>query len=198
MTVSQPCLILASGSPQRKRLLSEAGYTFEVIVPEDGEPDPAAFSDATAYVEHTAWLKARQVAVRVSDGIVLAADTVVALGGQTIGKPADRADARRILACLSGSEHQCLTGICLWRRPEDFWIGGVDVTDLRMRQLSTDELEAYLASDRWIGKAGAYAIQDSDPYVSIIRGSHSNVVGLPMELVQRLLENMKLTFKANR
>jgi septum formation protein len=187
MTVSRPRLILASGSPQRKRLLSEAGYAFEVIVPEDGEPCPAAFTDAAAYVEHTAWLKARQVAARVNDGIVLAADTVVALGGKIIGKPVDRGDARRILQSLSGSEHQCLTGVCLWRRPEDCWIGGVDATDLRMRDLSAVELENYLATDRWVGKAGAYAIQDPDPYVSIVRGSHSNVVGLPMELVARLL-----------
>ena len=185
-----PRLILASGSPQRKRLLAEAGYSFEVVVPDDGEPDAAAFSDAAAYVEHTAWLKARQVASRVTDGLVLAADTVVALGSQIIGKPADRADARRILHRLSGSEHQCLTGVCLWRRPDDFWIGGVDVTDLRMRQLSADELEAYVASDRWAGKAGAYAIQDPDPYVWIIRGSHSNVVGLPLELVERLTKYM--------
>ena len=185
--MSKPRLILASGSPQRRRLLSEAGYPIEVIAPEDGEPDPGAFSDAAAYVEHTAWLKARQVAGRVGDGIVLAADTVVALDGQIIGKPADRADARRILERLSGSEHQCLTGVCLWSRREDFWIGGVDVTDLRMRQLSADDLEAYLAGDRWVEKAGAYAIQDRDPYVSILRGSHSNVVGLPMELLGRLL-----------
>lgn len=190
MTVPKPRLILASGSPQRKRLLGDAGYEIDVIVPENDEPNPAAFSDAAAYVEHTAWLKARQVGGRVSNGIVLAADTVVALGGQIIGKPADRADARRILQRLSGSEHECLTGVCLWRRPEDFWIGGVEVTDLRMRQLSADELKSYLDSDRWIGKAGAYAIQDPDPYVSIIRGSHSNVVGLPMELLARLLDRL--------
>lgn len=191
--MSKPRLILASGSPQRKRLLGEAGYTFEVIVSDDGEPNTAAFSDAAAYVKHTAWLKARQVAGRVSDGLVLAADTVVALGGQIIGKPADRADARRILQRLSGSEHQCLTGVCVWRRPADFWIGGVDVTDLRMRQLSADELEAYLASDRWVGKAGAYAIQDPDPYVAILRGSHSNVVGLPMELLETLIARMTMS-----
>ena len=190
MIAPKPRLILASGSPQRKRLLAEAGHSFEVAVPENAEPDPAAFSDAAAYVEHTAWLKARQVAGRVTDGIVLAADTVVALGGQIIGKPADRADARRILHRLSGSEHQCLTGVCLWRRPDDFWIGGVDVTELRMRNLSAAESEAYLSSDRWVGKAGAYAIQDPDPYVTILRGSHSNVVGLPTELLARLLARL--------
>jgi septum formation protein len=104
-------LILASGSPQRKRLLEQAGYDFDVIVPEESEPDPASFHDARAYVSHTAWLKARQAAERAGSGIVVAADTVVALAGQIIGKPADRSDARRILQQLSGSLHQCLTGV---------------------------------------------------------------------------------------
>jgi septum formation protein len=71
------------------------------------------------------------------------------------------------------------------------WVGGVDVTELRMRQLASAELEAYLDSNRWVDKAGAYAIQDPDPYVTIIRGSYSNVVGLPLELVNRLLHSVR-------
>jgi septum formation protein len=180
-------LILASGSPQRERLLREAGYEFDVLVPGDDEPPTEAFADAAAYVVHTAWCKARQVAAQVAQGRVLAADTVVALEGRIIGKPSDCVDARRILSELSGSVHQCLTGVCVWQRPADVWLGGVEITELRMRTLSAAELDAYLASDRWVGKAGAYAIQDDDPYASIIRGSHSNVVGLPMDLVSRLL-----------
>ena len=192
MTVPKKRLILASGSPRRKQLLAEAGLTFETIVPGDEEPDVKSFSDAAAYVEHTSWLKARQVARGVACGVMLAADTVLALGGEIIGKPADRSDAQRILQKLSGNEHQVLTGVCLWQRPDDYWLGGVAVTDLCMRELSPAELEAYLDTDRWVGKAGAYAIQDPDPYVSIMRGSHSNVVGLPMELVSRLLEQLEL------
>jgi septum formation protein len=182
-------LILASGSPQRERLLREAGYRFEVMAPTEDEPPREGFADAAAYVVHTAWCKARQVAARIGPtrGRILAADTVVALDGQIIGKPADRVGAQRILLQLSGSLHQCLTGVCVWQCPGDTWLGGVEVTELRMRELSPAELDAYLATDRWVGKAGAYAIQDDDPYVSIIRGSHSNVVGLPMELVARLL-----------
>jgi len=188
VTVPPSRLILASGSPQRERLLREAGYVFDVIVPKDGEPDPTLFADAAQYVARTAWLKAEQVASQIDCGRVLAADTVVALGGEIIGKPVDQAHARRILESLSGSVHQVLTGVCLWRRPDDNHLMAVDVTELEMRQLSGQELDDYLASDRWVGKAGAYAIQDPDPYVTIIRGSHSNVVGLPMEAVTRLLE----------
>jgi septum formation protein len=188
--VITPRIILASSSPQRKRLLAEMGYDFEVISPTGDEPDPSSFADAAAYVTHTAWLKAREVAGRVESGLVIAADTAVALAGQMFGKPADVDDARHILQQLSGSTHQCWTGVCLWPRPGTNWIGDVDVTDLRMRELTRDELDAYLASDRWAGKAGAYAIQDPDPYVSIIRGSHSNVVGLPTELLERLLRGV--------
>lgn len=181
-------LILASGSPQRQRLLREAGYEFHILVPQVNEPDPAAFADPAAYVEHTAWLKARDVARRIHHGVVLGADTVVALQGEIIGKPVDRADARGILHRLAGSEHEVLTGVCLWQRPADLWVGAFDRTVARMRYLSAEEIEAYLVTDRWVAKAGAYAIQDPDPYVSIVRGSHSNVVGLPLELVARLLD----------
>lgn len=187
MTELRRPLILASSSPQRCRLLADAGYLFEISAPDVREPDPAGFSDAAAYVEHTAWLKARAVACELAGGTILAADTVVALGGQIIGKPADRDDARRILSQLSGSLHEVLTGVCVWQRPDDLWIAGIATTSLRMRELAVAELDAYLATDRWKDKAGAYAIQDHDPYVSIIEGSHSNVVGLPMELVERLL-----------
>jgi septum formation protein len=180
-------LILASGSPQRQRLLREAGYDFRIVRPDVREPDPRHFSDAAAYVQHTAWLKARHVARQLDQAIVLAADTVVALAGRVIGKPVDQADARRILQSLSGTEHDVLTGLCVWRKPADCWIGAFDLTLCRMQELSAAETEAYLGTDRWVDKAGAYAIQDPDPYVSIVRGSHSNVVGLPLELLGRLL-----------
>jgi septum formation protein len=183
----KPRLILASTSPQRSRLLAEAGYHFTVVAPEVSEPDPARFADAMAYVEHTAWLKARSVAEPLDQGIVLAADTAVVLRDQIIGKPTDRADARRILSALAGSEHQVLTGVCLWRQPAGFWIGATDQTWLRMRELSIADIDAYLASGRWVDKAGAYAIQEPDPFVTIVRGSHTNVVGLPVELLSRLL-----------
>ena len=187
MISNTPQLILASGSPQRRRLLAEAGYEFEVTVPDECEPDVKDFSDPVSYVAHASWLKARQVVAQVTAGIVLAADTVVACGGEVIGKPSDREHARNILLALSGTRHQVLTGVCVWRQPEGYWLGGVEVTQIQMRRLEHAVIESYLDSNRWVGKAGAYAIQDPDPYVSIVSGSHSNVVGLPMELVARLI-----------
>src|SRR5947209_8535564 len=96
-------LILASGSPARRDLLAQKGYAFEVIPSNINEPTDDGYADARALVEHVAWLKAASVAPRVAEGVVLAADTVGWLGGQVLGKPADEADARRILRTLSGT-----------------------------------------------------------------------------------------------
>src|SRR5438093_12171102 len=110
-------------------------------------------------------MRARDAARQVSAGLVLAADTVVVLGGDIIGKPADAAHAGGILGKLSGSDHEVLTGLCLWHQPDALWVGSFDRTWLRMRPLSQQELKEYVRTDRWVGKAGAYAIQDPDPYV---------------------------------
>src|SRR5438105_4361172 len=112
-------LILASGSPARKDLLTRAGYSFDVLPANVDEPTGAGFTDPRTYVQNVAWLKANAVAPRVASGLVLAADTVGWLDGQAIGKPEDEADARRILRFLSGREHELWTGVCLWRRPGD-------------------------------------------------------------------------------
>src|SRR5438270_871475 len=116
-------LILASGSPARRELLTRAGYTFEVMPANIDEPTGAGFSDPRTFVHFTAWLKAAAVATRVAanadPALVLAADTVGWLHGAPIGKPNDRADARRILRLLAGTEHELWTGVCLWRRPGD-------------------------------------------------------------------------------
>src|SRR5438270_13095381 len=109
-------LILASGSPARRQLLSRAGYRFDVLPANIDEPSGADFTDPRTLVERTAWLKAAAVAPRVADGLILAADTVGWLRGQAIGKPADEADARRIIRTLSGTEHELWTGVCLWLR----------------------------------------------------------------------------------
>ncbi len=191
MSTAADEIVLASASPQRQRLLAEAGYRFRVVEPGITEPSPRNFEDPAEYVSHTAWLKARDAARQVPAGTILAADTVVVLGGKIIGKPADAGHARRILATLSGSDHEVMTGLCLWHQPDEIWLGAFERTQLRMRPLSDQEREDYVRTDRWVGKAGAYAIQDPDPYVSIVCGSYSNVVGLPMELLERLLARFK-------
>jgi len=184
-------LILASSSPRRRELLRQAGYRFLVkAAPVDEDAVDASLAPAVR-VESLAYLKTR-VAIEVHGlraGLVLGTDTAVELGGRMIGKPADEADARRILSELSGSEHHVLTGLALvdaagGRR----WIAH-DSTAVRMRPMTADEIAAYVASGEAMGKAGAYALQETaDRYVESIRGSWTNVVGLPMELLERMLK----------
>ena len=112
MAKSQPFrLILASGSLGRRELLQRAGYTFEILPADIDEPEGEEFSDPRTMVQHTAWLKAAAVAPRIDEGIILTADTVGWLHGQAIGKPADEADARRILRLLGGPAHELWTGV---------------------------------------------------------------------------------------
>ncbi len=181
-------LILASGSPARRELLTKAGYAFEVMPSAVDEPTQDDFADVRTLVQHTAWLKAAAVAQRVSDGVVLAADTVGWLDGQVIGKPADAADARRILRFLSGREHELWTGVCLWRRPGDLQVAWQELTRVAVSPLTDAAIEVYLKTRTWEGCSGAYAIQEKDdPYVRVVRGSFSNVVGLPMETTEKAL-----------
>jgi septum formation protein len=181
-------LILASGSPARRDLLTRAGFRFTVLPSDIDEPSGEDFLDARSLVEHTAWLKAAAVAPRVDEGLILAADTVGWLHGQVIGKPADEADARRILRVLAGTEHELWTGVCLWRRPDDIQLAWQEVSRVAMAALSDAELDAYLSTRTWQGCSGAYAIQEgNDPYVRVLRGSTSNVIGLPMETTLKVL-----------
>jgi septum formation protein len=187
-------LILASGSPARRDLLTRAGYTFEVIPPQLDEPTGAGFSDPRTFVQHVAWLKAAAVAQKLSSGrfldltVILAADTVGWLNGQAIGKPADAADARRILRLLSGSEHELWTGVCLWRLPDNIQVTWQELSRVRMKPMSETDLDSYLQTRVWEGCSGAYAIQEEgDPYVSVEQGSISNVIGLPMETLSEVL-----------
>lgn len=181
-------LILASGSPARRELLTRAGYPFEVMPANIDEPTGAGFTDPRTYVQQVAWLKAAAVAPRVDQGLVLAADTVGWLDGHVIGKPADEADARRILRSLAGREHELWTGVCLWRRPGDVQVAWQEVSRVAFTSLTDAELDDYLATRTWQGCSGAYAIQEgNDPFVRVIQGSVSNVIGLPMETLGRLL-----------
>ncbi|MBM3996386.1 MAG: septum formation protein Maf [Planctomycetes bacterium] len=182
-------LILASSSPDRRAMLERAGLSVEVIPSHIDEPTGQGFSDPRHYVMTVSWLKASAVVPQVTDGLVLAADTVGWLDGQVIGKPADVADARRILTALSGREHELWTGVVLWRRPDNVQIVWQECTRLFFRELSGQQLNDYLATDTWVGRSGAYAIQEmNDPYLRIIEGSLTNVIGLPMESLTRNLQ----------
>jgi septum formation protein len=181
-------LILASGSPARRDLLARAGHKFEVLPAHIDEPTDAGPLGIRGYVHQVAWLKAAAVAPQVAEGIVLAADTVGWLNEHVIGKPADEADARRILRELGGTIHELWTGCVLWRRPDDLQLAWQEVSRVSFKALSGAEMDAYLATRQWEGCSGAYAIQEKeDPYVRVVQGSVSNVIGLPMETLERVL-----------
>jgi septum formation protein len=181
-------LILASGSPARKDLLGRAGYQFEVLPANIDEPTELGSSDIRGHVHHIAWLKAAAVAPRVEEGIIIAADTVGWIHGQVIGKPADEADARRILRQLGGTTHELWTGTVLWRRPDDVQLCWQEMSRVAFAALGDKELAEYLATRQWEGCSGAYAIQETgDPYVRVVQGSVTNVIGLPMETLEVML-----------
>jgi septum formation protein len=181
-------LILASASPRRRLLLAEAGYTFEVDPSSIEEPEPAGPVDPGVYAAELAHRKAVEVARRRGQGLVLAADTVCAVAGRILNKPVDRADADRMIRLQEGRDTEVLTAVCLYRAERREWVGAVEVSLVRFRPLTDAERAAHLDSGNWEGKAGAYGVQDADPFVSVLAGSWSNVVGLPMERLAELLE----------
>jgi septum formation protein len=183
-------LILASSSPRRTELLSEAGYRFTIVPPSEAAENVSAVEarlPAEQLVAMLAVRKAEDVARRTERGLVIACDTVAECQGQILGKPAGREGARKMLRLLRGQEHRVYSGLCLWRRPDDAQRLEIEVTKLVMDPISDAELEQYLNSGQWKGKAGAFGYQDGLDWVHVVEGSESNVVGLPMELLAKML-----------
>lgn len=175
-------------------MLTEAGYRFEVVTPsEDAEPDTIEGISPAALVVELACRKAADVAPRVlagnADALLLAADTVAECDGEKLGKPKDVDHARQMLTKMSGRRHRVLTAICLAADSGE----GVELhaelvtTYLQMAPLTSGWITPYLESGGWRGKAGAFGYQDGLQFVSIVQGSESNVVGLPMERLTELL-----------
>jgi nucleoside triphosphate pyrophosphatase len=190
--MSNSPLILASSSPRRRDLMTEWGYQFTVITPSEGAEDAILEQSdpPRKLVTRLAFQKAKDVAMRVERGIVVGCDTVVECQGQILGKPNDRDDALRMLHLLRGHEHHVYSGLCLWERPGDRHCVEVEMTRLVMDGISDQQLAAYLATDQWKGKAGAFGYQDGLDWVHVVEGSESNVVGLPMELLGRMLAQL--------
>ena len=181
-----PRLILASGSPRRRQLLAEAGYAFEVAPADIDESSYPPDLTADQVPLHLATAKALIVAQRHPHDVILAADTVVILGTRLLGKPDDADHARRMLQSLSGTTHRCVTAVAVVR--EGSTRTAVVSSAVHMRPLRADEVDAYVATGQWRGKAGGYGIQDADPFVTRMDGSLTNIVGLPMEETRALLE----------
>ncbi|HEV8059805.1 MAG TPA: nucleoside triphosphate pyrophosphatase [Gemmataceae bacterium] len=181
-------LILASASLGRRELLQRAGYAFDVIPSHIDEPNDAGYPDARSLVQHVAWLKAAAVAAQGEKGVILAADSIGWIEGTPICKPTDEADARRILRLLAGRTHQLWTGVCLWRQADGLQIAWQESSDVHFAALDASGIEKYLQTRLWEGCAGAYAVLErDDPYVQVTSGSISNVIGLPMESLERRL-----------
>ncbi len=179
-------LVLASASPRRQELLRSAGITFEVQpahIPEDPLPGEAAKECA----ERLAGEKALAVARRRPHDIVLGADTVVVVDGQLLGKPTDAADAARMLRLVSGREHRVITGVCLVVNGEPSVAS--ETTLVTVSEMADKDIADYVASGEPMDKAGAYAIQGiASRWIPRIEGDYSNVVGLPVALVWRMLQ----------
>ena len=179
-------LVLASASPRRAELLRTAGFTFDVR-PADVDETPRPAEPPATYALRVARDKALAAADEIGDAAwILAADTVVVVDGEILGKPSSHADARRMLSLLSGIVHEVLTAVVV--RPDGSEASEVVSTRVRFTKLSPAEIDWYLESGEPDGKAGAYAIQGlGSRFVDWIEGSWSNVVGLPVATVYRML-----------
>ncbi len=191
MSIIQPTpLILASASPRRAQLMSQLGLRFDVQPSKYEEPEPLKDQDVRHYVSQLAWNKAWDVARATKNGWILGADTAGDLDGLALNKPLDRADAERMLRLQEGRNIAIHTGVCLMNAGSSKWFGFVETSVIRMRPLTDTERLAYLESGQWAGKAGAYGVQDNDPIVTTISGTWSNVVGLPVESLLKLFQQV--------
>ena len=187
MTDTRPLkpLILASGSPRRRELLSRMGYTFTTCSP---DVDEHVAGHARDIVYTLAQRKARAAAGHYDRGIIIASDTLVSLDGAPLGKPQDEADARRMLRSLSGREHEVYSGVCILDIESGLNRTRIARTGVRFRAIGDDEIDTYIATGEPMDKAGAYAIQGgASAFVEALDGSFENVMGFPVDVVREML-----------
>ncbi len=205
-------LFLASKSPRRRALLKQMGIPFRVLI--SNAHEDVACRSPRRFAMQVAERKVMAVAPRVKSGVILGVDTIVVLprghdpsGRRTrltgptgptpgcpriLGKPASKADARRMLRALSGRTHKVISGVCLLRKPDGRKLLAAETTRVKFRQLSRKETEDYLSTREPYDKAGAYAIQGrAGFFVERIEGDYFNVVGLPVALIRRLLRRIR-------
>lgn len=178
--------ILGSGSPRRLDLLAQLGIIPDAVRAPDINEDPDKNEQPRPYCARIAREKVQAVQADADD-IVLCADTTVALGRRILGKPSDAGEAAEFLLALSGRRHRVITAVAV-RRGEKVWEKDV-VSQVRMKRLSDSELNAYLTTDDWRGKAGGYAIQGpASAFIPWISGSFTGIVGLPLAETAGLLQ----------
>jgi septum formation protein len=185
-------LILASESPRRRELLSALGVPFRVV-PSGVDETPIPGEPPARFVRRAALDKGEEISRRHPSAWVLSADTIVVADGKILGKPRDRAEARRMLALLAGREHRVYTSVCLLRGAEGYRDAGTEVTRVRFRALTPAEVAAYARTGECDDKAGAYAAQGAGMLlIDRVAGSFTNVVGLPMTRVVGMLKKARL------
>jgi septum formation protein len=181
-------LILGSASPRRLELLAQIGVVPDAVISAEIDETPLKDELPRAHADRLSAAKAEVIAAmpEAQGALVLTADTVVSLGRRILGKPAHEGEARRFLSMLSGRRHRVTTGVAL-KSADRLWTRRVE-THVRFKRLSDAEIDAYVASEEWRGKAGGYAIQGrAAAFIPAVNGSYSNVVGLPLAEVAALL-----------
>ena len=190
-------IILASASPRRSEILKAVGIPFEVVCSDADEGSVTKDCGARLYVQELALLKASAVAKTLvgKKNLIVAADTVVVSEGEILGKPADEADAREMLARLSGRVHEVMTGICIIRLSDAFTVCDTVTTKVYFKELAPKLIDAYVSTGEPMDKAGAYGIQGRGAVLcDRIEGDYFNVVGLP---ASRLCEILSAEFGIN-
>ena len=183
--------VLASQSPRRKELLRQLGWDFRVVEPEI-EEKAIQGEKPGEFCRRLALDKARAVTGKFPDDIVIAADTIVVLDGEIMGKPNDEGECRAMLGALSGRSHEVMTGVAACSGPR--WLAGVETTRVSFRGLSEPEIDAYIATGEGKDKAGAYGIQGRGALlVSSIEGCYFNVVGLPLHRLSLILGELGIS-----
>ena len=182
-------LILASGSPRRRELLTKMGYTFEIIKPDVDEHVKGLARDVVRVLSQR---KAEAAARDVHNGVIIASDTLVSLDGAALGKPEDEADARRMLHMLSGRTHEVFTGVTIIDTDHDRAQTRVVRTGVQFRNLTDAEIDQYISTGEPMDKAGAYAIQGgAGAFVEAYDGSYENVIGFPVDDIQAMLNGIR-------
>ena len=185
-----PRLILASASPRRSDLLSQIGLTFEIFPSGIEEPNLQKYMSPEVTTQHFASLKAKDVAKRFTEGVIIGADTLVSIDDDLLGKPQNCEHAREMLTRLSNRSHFVFTGVCLYNVVDNKELTWSEKTKVFFRELSSTEIVGYINSGEPTDKAGAYGIQGRGAaFVKRIEGCYFNVVGLPLaSLVEKLME----------
>jgi len=193
-------LILASASPRRRQLMTEAGYEFTVVPP---DIDESAFKvndvDPVEYAKRLALAKAKSVAQKHPDSLVIGADTIVDFRGRIIGKVVNAKEASKITEELFSEPHKVITGVAIVRLCDNMELVQSDDTTVYPKKMTAEQIADHIKGGSWRDKAGAYAIKETgDKFIEKIEGSLTNVMGLPMELLESLLAGLKVPVKGKQ